>query len=217
MNFFSASKSNSEWPRRPSLHMSPTQWKSHVELLRSFSRCAYQAKQGAPVSVPEHRSASLAVGNSALKLDSPTVIEIEKEKEKVKEVKQVKEIIEKKIEEEKPKEKKLETEFKPLSNISNEIKAKSASPVILSTDTTPQTSRDSSTVVSAQSTPSKYNFQGRKNTFSSLHSLGSASTISIRSSGSGKTKPPNVLVYSESPATSDNIKSVLNDTLHRHK
>lgn len=144
-----------------------------------------------------------------MKLDSPTVIEIEEPKEKEK--------VEEKIKEEKPVGKKIEVESKPLSNISNEVKAKSASTVILSTDTTPQTSRESSTVVSAQSTPSKYNFQGRKNTFSSLHSLGSASTISIRSSGSGKTKPPNVLVYSESPATTDNIKSVLNDTLHRHK
>lgn len=57
-----AAKLNSEWPRRPSLHMSPLQWKSHVELLRSFSNCAYQARQGVPVSVPEHRSASLASG-----------------------------------------------------------------------------------------------------------------------------------------------------------
>lgn len=203
----SPSKANSEWPRRSSLHMSPLQWKSHVDLLRSFSNCAYQAKQGVPISVPEHRSASIASGTKALKLESPTVIEVEEIKEKNEE--KEKEVKKEEIE-------KTETESK-LSNISKESRAKSASTVVLSTDTTPQTSHESSTVVSAQSTPSKYNLHARKNTFSSLHSLGSASTISIRSSGSGKSKPPNVLVYSESPATTDNIKSVLNDTLHKHK
>lgn len=141
-----------------------------------------------------------------MSLDTPTVLDIEGgECETQPKSADVEEITQSKA------------ELKPVKTLTNEARHKSASTVVLSSEHTPVTSCESSTVVSAQSTPSRYNSQARKNTFSSLHSLGSASTISIRSSGSGKSKPPNVLVYSESQATTDHIKAVLNDTLHRHK
>lgn len=73
---------------------------------------------------------------------------------------------------------------------------------------------------SSASTPVRVLPAGRKNTFASISSLGSlqsGSTASLRSASSVRMKPPNVLVYSESPLTTENVKSVLNDTLHRHK
>lgn len=87
----------------------------------------------------------------------------------------------------------------------------------LSTDFAPESSGDSSAIVSSQSTPSKQDYEARKNTFSSLYSLGSASTLSVRSIGSGKSKPPNIFIYSESSTTIENMKSILSETLHKHK
>lgn len=83
-----------------------------------------------------------------------------------------------------------------------------------------QQKEDISVNNSCASTPSRVILAPRKNTFASLSSLGSitsGSTMSLKSVSSVKMKPPNVLVYSESPLTTENVKAVLNETLHRHK
>lgn len=62
-----ANEIDQEWPRRLSLCMSPSQWMTHVQLLRSFSRCAAEASDVVPVVVPEHRSACLTRGSRGSK------------------------------------------------------------------------------------------------------------------------------------------------------
>ena len=110
-------------------------------------------------------------------------------------------------------EKKPRVESLPGKIEQNETDAK-VTTVIPTSETIQRSHEENST----QSTPSKHDSSGvRKNTFSSLYSLGSASTLSVRSITSGKTKPPNVLIYAESPSTTDNIKNVLSETLHKHK
>ncbi|KAK6641797.1 hypothetical protein RUM44_013514 [Polyplax serrata] len=193
--------SNSGWLSRDlSFETSPTFLRNQMELLRSFSECALQTSRGFSVSIPEDHSSSLIPGNRELKLESPTIMESP--------TTPTGKIIRATF---------LESEICSPNGRSNEFRTqKSITAVSTSEINIPRPSREGSLILSTQSTP-RHEFQARKSTFSSLYSLGSASTLSIRSVGSGKGKPPNVLIYAESSTTTENIKAVLNETLHKHK
>ncbi|KAL0275858.1 UNVERIFIED_CONTAM: hypothetical protein PYX00_003583 [Menopon gallinae] len=187
--------------RRPSLCRSASQWKFHVELLQNYTTCADEAAKGKTISVPG-QDVKIMAGTEALKTELEPVPETSgsinaKASEEVRRI----------MREE-------QYRAKNIDALSSEIRRKSASVNVLSSESSPQSSNESSVAVSAQSTPIRQSFQGRKNTFSSLHSIGSASTASIVS---GKYKPPNVLVYSESPTTTENMKGLLSELLHKHK
>ncbi|CAG2067712.1 unnamed protein product, partial [Timema podura] len=64
-------------PRKVGQMMSPLQWRSHLELLQSFSEAAEQAATGSgQMEVAGYSSALVAPGGRPFTLDTPTIVDI---------------------------------------------------------------------------------------------------------------------------------------------
>ncbi|KAJ9584247.1 hypothetical protein L9F63_021409 [Diploptera punctata] len=199
--------------RREGIQMSPVQWRSHLELMRSFTEAAGQAassREHTPVG--GYTSAVLVAGNQPLNLNLPTVLpipdvippDVEQELAKLEQV----------APEVAPVEDKSVDSFYSLTDDVDQVVAKEGpSPIPEEEHVQP--------LVSPRESKSSDSFC----------SLASASTVSVTSAPilavrkPGKhmkpftttVKPPNVLVYSESSVTLDNVTTVLHSTLQRDK
>ncbi|XP_069680984.1 biotin--protein ligase isoform X2 [Periplaneta americana] len=165
-----AQRSPGEW--RVGVQMSPVQWRSHLELLQSFTQAAKRVTCGEEqVLVGGHTSAALVAGTQPLGLHSPTVIAVPEAAGP-------------------HEEKSIDSFYSLTEEMDDEMPTKNGpSPI-------PEEEQPASP--STVSVTSHCKVPPRQ----------------VRAfSSSASTKPPNVLVYSESSVALDNARTVLHATL----